>query len=43
VRKTLGQDLLGPSRVSWRGNDDWTRLSWRTADWTRLSWRGAGW
>jgi serine protease AprX len=42
VQKALGQDLLSASRVSWRGSDDWTRLSWRTADWTRLSWRGAG-
>ena len=43
VRKSLSQDLLSASRVTWRGTDDWSRVSWRTDDWSRVSWRSDVW
>jgi serine protease AprX len=48
VDKTLGQDLLGAYRVSWRGDDDWSRVSWSrvswsSGDWDRVSWSSGHW
>jgi serine protease AprX len=43
VRKSLGQDLLAASRVTWRGTDDWSRVSWSSDDWKRVSWSSGHW
>jgi serine protease AprX len=43
VKKSLATDLLGLSVLSWRGTDDWTRMSWRESEWSRMSWRESDW
>jgi serine protease AprX len=43
VQKALISDLLGLAGLSWAGNDDWTRMTWRESDWSRMTWRDSDW
>lgn len=43
VRKSFGSDLLAAYGSTWRGNDDWSRVSWSSDNWKRVSWSSGHW
>ncbi len=43
IKRALYTDLLSATGLTWGGNDDWSRVSWRNDDWKRVSWRSGAW